>query len=101
MAISCCVRLNLAHLRMRLTPWIALTLATWVGLYATVVSSSGQVVINEFLAGNTSGLKDQDGDRPDWIELHNPTDGSINLGGWIHRWDYAVRSSPADSRPDL
>ena len=38
--------------------------------------------ISEFLASNGAGLQDEDGDRPDWIELENVTLGSINLDGW-------------------
>lgn len=46
----------------------------------TIVSSS--VRINEFLANSSSdSLADEDGDTPDWIELHNPDGGSISLGG--------------------
>ncbi|MEN8773669.1 MAG: lamin tail domain-containing protein, partial [Akkermansiaceae bacterium] len=46
----------------------------------TIVSSS--VRINEFLANSSSdSLADEDGDTPDWIELHNPDGGSIGLGG--------------------
>lgn len=40
------------------------------------------VVINEFLAQNTSGLQDEDGQRSDWIELKNTTAAPINLAGW-------------------
>jgi len=47
----------------------------------TVVGSS--VRINEFLADNTSNtLADEDGDTPDWIELHNPDGGSVSLSGY-------------------
>lgn len=44
----------------------------------------GDVVINEFLAANTgtNGLKDEDGELQDWIELHNRSAGSVNLNGW-------------------
>ncbi len=46
----------------------------------TIVSSS--VRINEFLANNnTESLADEDGDRPDWIELHNPGADSASLNG--------------------
>jgi len=31
----------------------------------------GQVVISEFLAENATGLKDEDGDPEDWVELFN------------------------------
>jgi len=39
------------------------------------------VRINEFLARNVTGAKDEHGDRDDWIELYNPTMKSIALGG--------------------
>lgn len=38
--------------------------------------------ISEFLASNQSGLRDDQESRSDWIELYNPTDGAINLGGY-------------------
>jgi hypothetical protein len=44
--------------------------------------SAAQVVISEFLAVNTAGLTDEDGDNTDWIELYNPGDEPISLGGW-------------------
>ncbi len=39
-------------------------------------------VITEFLASNSTGLTDQDGDTSDWIEIYNPTASSIDLTGW-------------------
>lgn len=39
-------------------------------------------VISEFLADNVTGLKDEDGDEPDWIEIHNPDAAPVDLGGW-------------------
>lgn len=38
--------------------------------------------ISEFLASNITGLKDEDGDESDWIEIHNPDPVSVNLAGW-------------------
>ena len=43
---------------------------------------SGTLHITEFLASNHSGLVDNDGDTSDWLELHNPTAGTVNLDGW-------------------
>ncbi len=43
---------------------------------------SGSVVISEFMAKNTSGLKDQDGDNSDWIELYNSGTAAVNLNGY-------------------
>ncbi|UCG58868.1 MAG: CotH kinase family protein, partial [Phycisphaerales bacterium] len=37
------------------------------------------LLINEFMASNASALSDEDGDSSDWIEIHNPTDRSIDL----------------------
>lgn len=48
-------------------------------LHAT---ESRRVLINEFLALNSKGLQDEDGDYSDWIELYNPGDEAVNLEGW-------------------
>lgn len=40
------------------------------------------VVINEVVSRNQEGLEDQDGDRPDWMELYNPGGAAINLAGY-------------------
>jgi hypothetical protein len=39
-------------------------------------------VINEFLADNETGILAPDGNRSDWIELHNPNPFAIEIGGW-------------------
>ena len=43
---------------------------------------AGDAVINEFLASNSRGLRDEDGDTSDWVELFNPRDTSVSLAGW-------------------
>lgn len=40
------------------------------------------VVISEFVAENDTGLKDEDGDQPDWIELFNTDNTPASVGGW-------------------
>jgi hypothetical protein len=47
------------------------------------------LVISEFMASNGSkqplaegGLLDEDGESSDWIEIYNPTDQTVHLGGW-------------------
>jgi len=45
--------------------------------------SLGEVVINELLAHSHAGA-------PDWIELHNTSGSSINIGGWF------ISDSPVD-----
>ncbi|MDA7644740.1 lamin tail domain-containing protein [bacterium] len=42
----------------------------------------GGVVISELMAGNQSGIFDDERDRVDWIELHNTTDVAVDLSGW-------------------
>ena len=45
-------------------------------------SLRADVVISEFLASNSFGRLDEDGDSPDWIELHNESTLAVNLDGW-------------------
>jgi hypothetical protein len=42
-----------------------------------------QVIISEFLADNDTGLRDEDADRSDWIELYNSGSEPVNLEGWF------------------
>lgn len=61
-----------------------------------------KVIISEFLADNTNGLKDRDGDVSDWIELYNATDSSVDLGGWhltddaadLKKWTFPSTNLP-------
>ncbi|MCH2064922.1 MAG: lamin tail domain-containing protein [Roseibacillus sp.] len=39
--------------------------------------------INEFVASNGTGRQDEDGDFPDWIELYNEQESTLNLDGWF------------------
>jgi hypothetical protein len=39
-------------------------------------------MINEFMATNRTGLKDEDGETSDWIELYNSGTRPVNLAGW-------------------
>ena len=49
------------------------------GSQAAVIQN---VAINEVMAAAARSLIDQDGEPSDWIELYNPTDQAIDLGGW-------------------
>lgn len=44
--------------------------------------AAGSVVINELMAANRTGLKDEDGATSDWIELYNSSSRPVNLAGW-------------------
>lgn len=41
-----------------------------------------RVVITEFVAQNVSGLRDEDGQAEDWIEIQNQGETAVNLEGW-------------------
>ncbi len=40
------------------------------------------IVINEIMSSNETTITDEDGDYPDWIELYNSNNISINLSGY-------------------
>jgi len=40
------------------------------------------VLISEFMTDNDRTLRDDDGERSDWIELHNSGNTTISLAGW-------------------
>jgi len=47
----------------------------------------GDLIINEFLASNQTGLIDEDGQQEDGIEIYNRGTNSVNMGGWSLRDD--------------
>lgn len=59
--------------------------------------------INEFLADNDSGIRDEDGNESDWIEIHNPGTTTVSLLGWsltddandLRKWRFPALSIPA------
>lgn len=65
-----------------------------------------QVSISEFLASNSLGLTDSDGDRPDWIEIRNSSGAAVNLLGWSltddpalpRKWVFPSVSVPANGQ---
>ena len=55
----------------------------------------GQTIqLNEIVSSNGDNLYDEDGDTPDWIEIHNPGPQVLNLSGFglsddtedFHKW---------------
>src|SRR4051794_14526443 len=40
------------------------------------------VILSEFMADNATGLKDEDGEYSDWIEIQNAGTTTVNLAGW-------------------
>lgn len=45
-------------------------------------SESDELLISEFMASNSTTLKDADGESSDWIEVFNPGSAPIDLEGW-------------------
>ncbi|MGB0952645.1 MAG: CotH kinase family protein [Planctomycetota bacterium] len=53
-------------------------------------------LVSEFMASNQGALLDEDGDSSDWIEIHNPGPGALDLGGYclsddpndLARWSF-------------
>ncbi len=60
----------------------ALVLIALLGAAAPPDLPAGDVVINEFMAANATGLADEDGDHSDWIELYNQGAVAVDLEGW-------------------
>jgi len=68
--------------------------ATWSCNVDTAIPPPG-VTISEFLAVNDRGIRDDDGDRSDWIEIHNGSLGSVQLSGWTLRDSADIWRFPA------
>ncbi|MBB07482.1 MAG: hypothetical protein CMN03_04380 [Roseibacillus sp.] len=51
-------------------------------LLLTTSFASGSPRITEFMASNDGIVADEDGDFPDWIEIHNPDPARIDLAGY-------------------
>lgn len=41
------------------------------------------LVINEFMASNSTTIQDEGGSYPDWVEIYNTTDAPISLNGYF------------------
>jgi hypothetical protein len=48
------------------------------------------VYVNEFVASNASGLQDESGAFPDWIEIWNDKNAAADLSGWTLTDDLGV-----------
>ena len=49
---------------------------------ARIDSTSGRLHLNELLASNRMGRLDDQRQSSDWIEVHNPGNGALRLGGY-------------------
>lgn len=63
-------------------PLIRLIVLVGILLSTLSLSSRAAVLITEFLSQNHGGLVDENGDRPDWVELFNSGIEPVNMTGW-------------------
>lgn len=60
-----------------------LCLGLWLNTATPATNAgTGDIVINELVASNVTGLVDEDGETSDWIELYNRGSQAANLSGW-------------------
>src|SRR5688500_16762980 len=57
--------------------------SAWSALSLIVCAATGQVTISEFLASNSTAIRDEDTSFSDWVELHNGAATNVNIGGWF------------------
>jgi hypothetical protein len=77
---------------------------TWSYTLDPSVAPAG-MVISEFMADNTAGIRDDDGDRSDWIELRNAGSEPVDLSGWsltddataLRKWTFPRWVVPANN----
>src|SRR5262245_57170434 len=69
-----------------------LVLAILLILVSSIRNASAALRISEFAAGNGTGLRDEDGEAQDWIEIHNNGAAEIDLLGWTVTDDPAQKS---------
>lgn len=48
----------------------------------TFIPTDTEPFIAEFSAAGNTTYKDENGDTPDWIEIYNPTNATVDLAGW-------------------
>ncbi|MGI8602786.1 MAG: lamin tail domain-containing protein [Verrucomicrobiales bacterium] len=61
-------------------------------------------IISEFMASNQNGITDENGDRPDWIEIRNPDAAAVSMSGWAltdsaanpQKWPFPAVTIPAN-----
>lgn len=64
------------------------------------MATTSDIVVNEFLALNATGIANEDGNTKDWIEIYNTTSSALGLGnlfltdstGLLTRWQFPTTS---------
>ena len=78
------------RMKIMLLPLWTLLVAAWGACPAQ------DLLITEFMASNDDGLRDEEGESSDWIEVHNSGLEPVNLDGWyltdsaanLRRWGF-------------
>jgi hypothetical protein len=72
-------------------------------MFALPMRAASSLIISEFMAANDNSISDNDGDKSDWIEIHNSGTNTVNLLGWyltdvtnnLRKWQFpAVSLAP-------
>ncbi len=72
----------------QITPFYDLGESTLASEFPSESQLLRTLIISEVVTSNPGTFLDEDGDAPDWIELHNRSDSAINLHDWsIGRMD--------------
>jgi hypothetical protein len=61
---------------------VALILYLKSGGAGSSVDDAAQVEINEVMTSNKGAVPDETGDFPDWVEIYNNTDASLDISGY-------------------
>jgi len=73
-------------------------------IFCSLSLLSQSVTFNELVSSNKQSLQDEDGDYPDWFELHNPGSHTVNLSGFglsddkeqLLKWTFSSTDIPPD-----
>jgi len=73
---------------------------------AWLCPAAAQVRLTEVVAANDDSLLDEDGEAPDWVEVHNAGAEAVSLEGWglsdrpaqPFKWAFPARPLPAGAR---
>jgi hypothetical protein len=74
---------------MRLARAFYLTVLAGIG-WGCVPPSTSPIRLNEVMPANSDNCRDEAGEHDDWIELYNPTDLAVDLGGYSLTDDTAL-----------
>src|SRR6187551_1565347 len=90
---------------MKLNRSLYLLVLCTFAFFVTDGFAASTVRINEFVANNSSGYRDEDLEFSDWIEIHNFGNQPVSLAGWhltddedeLSKWTFpATTTIPAN-----